>query len=182
MATFHPFPRLPFELRARIWEMTVEHRKVEIRYGRTYATWGPNYGPVRHVKTPTPIPAVMHACREARNLGFWVNFDADLISIEERELEILGNDRRLIRRVQFCGENTANFFLFGESELDGFDCLEEVLVVCRDDLEDLVARIEVLEGIQWPFPKGIITFIDKTNGERLVDGCTLNEEMDIFQS
>ncbi|KAF4998521.1 hypothetical protein FDECE_11762 [Fusarium decemcellulare] len=107
MATFHPFPRLPFELRARIWEMTVEHRKVEVRYGRTYATWGPNYGPVRHVKTPTPIPAVMHACHEARNLGLyhrafafgnlpryiWVNFDTDLISIEERELEILGNDR-----------------------------------------------------------------------------------------
>ena len=31
MSTFHPFPRLPLELRLAIWEMTVEPREVEVR-------------------------------------------------------------------------------------------------------------------------------------------------------
>jgi hypothetical protein len=31
MSTFHPFPRLPLELRLTIWEMTVEPREVEVR-------------------------------------------------------------------------------------------------------------------------------------------------------
>jgi hypothetical protein len=30
MSTFHPFPRLPLELRLAIWEMTVEPREVEV--------------------------------------------------------------------------------------------------------------------------------------------------------
>ncbi|KAK3296432.1 uncharacterized protein B0H64DRAFT_398245 [Chaetomium fimeti] len=30
-ATFHPFPRLPFELRSRIWGLTVEPRTVHVR-------------------------------------------------------------------------------------------------------------------------------------------------------
>jgi hypothetical protein len=31
MSTFHPFPKLPTELRLLIWEMTVEPREVEVR-------------------------------------------------------------------------------------------------------------------------------------------------------
>ncbi|KAH9871194.1 hypothetical protein J1614_006770 [Plenodomus biglobosus] len=31
MSTFHPFPKLPLELRLAIWEMTVEAREVEVR-------------------------------------------------------------------------------------------------------------------------------------------------------
>jgi hypothetical protein len=31
MSTFHPFPKLPLELRLAIWEMTVEPREVEVR-------------------------------------------------------------------------------------------------------------------------------------------------------
>ncbi|KAF1937319.1 hypothetical protein EJ02DRAFT_515300 [Clathrospora elynae] len=34
MSTFHPFPRLPLELRLAIWEMTVEPREVEVRIVR----------------------------------------------------------------------------------------------------------------------------------------------------
>jgi hypothetical protein len=64
-ATFHPFPRLPFELRAYIWELTVEPRIVEVRVivvvkkteGRPR---------VRHLRSPTPAPAQVQTCREAR--------------------------------------------------------------------------------------------------------------------
>lgn len=84
-ATFHLFPLLPFELRARIWELTVEPRTVEVGVvyenaitTTTTTTPGtlpeggsdspkqpkPTYVP--HVVSSTPAPAALHACREAR--------------------------------------------------------------------------------------------------------------------
>ncbi|KAG7287398.1 hypothetical protein NEMBOFW57_006909 [Staphylotrichum longicolle] len=82
-ATFHPFSRLPFELRARIWELTVEPRIVEVRVVHhepvTLAKpTGPDASsttakrtqkrlpPVRHLRSPTPAPAQLQTCREAR--------------------------------------------------------------------------------------------------------------------
>ncbi|KAJ4302589.1 hypothetical protein N0V88_002739 [Collariella sp. IMI 366227] len=79
-ATFHAFPHLPFELRARIWELTVEPRLVEVRVvhhdpSPVRATdrdaWTDGWmkrrlPPVRHVRSPTPVPAQLHTCREAR--------------------------------------------------------------------------------------------------------------------
>jgi hypothetical protein len=61
MATFHPFPRLPFELRARIWALTVEPRTVDISVPNNYV----------FVKTAlpvssTPVPAPLQACQESR--------------------------------------------------------------------------------------------------------------------
>ncbi|KAK3290786.1 uncharacterized protein B0H64DRAFT_412140 [Chaetomium fimeti] len=79
-ATFHPFPRLPVELRARIWELTVEPRIVEVRV--VYHdpspvkvtdpdSWTPEWmkkrlPPVRHLRSPTPVPAQLQTCRAAR--------------------------------------------------------------------------------------------------------------------
>ncbi|TIC99840.1 hypothetical protein CH35J_005294 [Colletotrichum higginsianum] len=74
-ATFHPFPHLPAELRARIWELTVEPRIVEVRvvYHRPSPTnvegsepvvkWPPQ---TRYLCSPTPAPAQLQTCREAR--------------------------------------------------------------------------------------------------------------------
>jgi hypothetical protein len=53
-ATFHPFPRLPFELRAYIWELTVEPRIVEVRVVVKKIEGRP---PVRYLRSPTPAPA-----------------------------------------------------------------------------------------------------------------------------
>ena len=65
MATFHPFPRLPYELRMQIWEMTVEPRVVntEFRYGREIR--------LPPLASSTPVPAVLQACQEARNHGLY---------------------------------------------------------------------------------------------------------------
>jgi hypothetical protein len=94
MSTFHPFPRLPFELRAQIWEETVRPRvvKVEVAQDRPEDPW--------YLETSTPAPAPLHACREARNARLyrksftelanpngagqqyvWLNLDIDTISI-----------------------------------------------------------------------------------------------------
>ncbi|KAK4643737.1 hypothetical protein QC761_405540 [Podospora bellae-mahoneyi] len=79
-ATFHPFPRLPSELRARIWELSVEPRIVEVRVVHhdpspvkvtdpdswTDAWMKKRLPPVRHLRSHTPAPAQLHACSEAR--------------------------------------------------------------------------------------------------------------------
>ncbi|KAH6627935.1 hypothetical protein F5144DRAFT_577305 [Chaetomium tenue] len=81
--TFHLFPCLPFELRARIWELTVEPRTVtvDVVYENAIAnTAAPddtlpedgkktNYVP--HVVSYTPVPAALQACREARGLRLY---------------------------------------------------------------------------------------------------------------
>ncbi|KAL5328472.1 hypothetical protein ACEPPN_001971 [Leptodophora sp. 'Broadleaf-Isolate-01'] len=76
--TFHPFPRLSFELRTRIWDLTVEPRIVEVcvvtRYPKptkielsnAYAEkWSHNW-PLRHLRSSTAAPAQLQSCREAR--------------------------------------------------------------------------------------------------------------------
>jgi hypothetical protein len=67
MATFHPFPRLAYELRALIWEMTVEPRTVDvqIRYQNRVCEQGP------FLTSHTPVPAVLQVCREARSYGLY---------------------------------------------------------------------------------------------------------------
>jgi hypothetical protein len=65
MATFHPFPRLPYELRAQIWEMTVEPRVVNVE-----CRWGEATRQIC-LTSSTPVPAVLEACREARNHGLY---------------------------------------------------------------------------------------------------------------
>ncbi|GJC83611.1 hypothetical protein ColLi_06449 [Colletotrichum liriopes] len=74
-ATFHPFPHLPAELRARIWELAVEPRIVEVRvlYHQPSPTnvegsepvvkWPPR---MRYLCSPTLAPAQLQTCREAR--------------------------------------------------------------------------------------------------------------------
>lgn len=77
-ATFHPFPRLPSELRAQIWELTVEPRIVEVGVVYHHPTPAtvtdpdprrmnkPLPPPVRHLRSPIPAPAQLHTCRDAR--------------------------------------------------------------------------------------------------------------------
>ncbi|KOS19448.1 hypothetical protein ESCO_001258 [Escovopsis weberi] len=64
MATaFHLFPQLPYELRAMIWSFAAHPRNVRIK-PRRGGTWEALF---YFVSLPAPqAPAVMHACREAR--------------------------------------------------------------------------------------------------------------------
>ena len=67
MTAFHLFPRLPFELRAQIWQLTAEPRTVEVRVKKDNGLWGQTL----HVTSSTPAPAVLQVCYEARNQGLY---------------------------------------------------------------------------------------------------------------
>jgi hypothetical protein len=86
MATFHPFQRLPLELRIEIWELAfIKDRvlKIRIRY------------PSKTFWSPTLIPAVTRACQESRKRCsyqkafivdgspryIWANFTNDIIQM-----------------------------------------------------------------------------------------------------
>jgi hypothetical protein len=68
MATFHLFPRLPAELRLRVWELTVEPRTVKVGFKSRYEgeLWQ-----TTALYSKTPIPGPLQTCRESRNAGVY---------------------------------------------------------------------------------------------------------------
>ncbi|EGO58639.1 hypothetical protein NEUTE1DRAFT_39715 [Neurospora tetrasperma FGSC 2508] len=76
MATsFHLFPHLPWEIRSRIWELTIEPRTVDVRISHEWEDVSNDVkakynhsrlGPLRS-RSSTPVPAPLQACREARS-------------------------------------------------------------------------------------------------------------------
>ncbi|KAJ0426763.1 hypothetical protein BJY00DRAFT_270963 [Aspergillus carlsbadensis] len=172
MAGFALFPRLPAEIRVRIWQMAVEPRTVEIRPNR-----GP-YSALEYFVSSTPVPAVLHVCYEARThasyqqafaLGsapryVWVNFQMDMISIGHTWfLELQGPDALLIRRLRFERENDEWFFHFESKEMmDVLRYMEEIHVVCKDGVG---AWYEAWECLGFPCPRDKLRFLDKDTGE-----------------
>lgn len=83
--TFHLFPNLPWELRARVWELTISPRTVPLkrRFRRVslctfsddtlrvldtvYGGRWKHHTTLNLLFTSSPIPAPLHACQEARN-------------------------------------------------------------------------------------------------------------------
>ncbi|EFY94305.1 hypothetical protein X797_011524 [Metarhizium robertsii] len=121
MATFHPFPRLPFELRAMVWALAAEPRNVQIT-AECHEDMDPedyDFYPalcIEHLFSPTPVPAVLHACRESRKQSpyeklfyleetescyVWVNFDLDMLDVGLGPLSFLFLNRSRIRRLKF---------------------------------------------------------------------------------
>jgi hypothetical protein len=177
MAAFHPFLRLPFQLRTLIWELAVEPRTVEVRVKREHG----ESGKVLHVTSPTPVPAILQTCHEARNLGLyqqafnftsgvepryvWVNFKVDMISIGDTKFDkIEPAEQRLIRRLRFALENDQSFFHYQSHELGRFSNLEEIHVICEDGL---LAWHEAWKYVHWPCKENL-RFIDKTTGQMAV--------------
>ncbi|GIJ92114.1 hypothetical protein Asppvi_011089 [Aspergillus pseudoviridinutans] len=176
MAAFHLFPRLPFELRARIWELTVEPRTVEVRVKKDNSLWGE--GEILHVTSSTPVPAVLQACHEARNLRLyqqafnfssavepryvWVNFDIDMISIGDTGFDINEPaEQLLIRRLTFERENLDCTFYPRSLELEKFSNLEEIHVIYN---EGMMAFQDAYEYIPWPCPKQNLKIFGKKVG------------------
>ncbi|KAN0114818.1 hypothetical protein V8E51_004362 [Hyaloscypha variabilis] len=58
LTEFHPFPRLPSEIRLKIWKLGVpgDGRIVELKYSKK----------IFHAVSPTPTPVLMHVSRETR--------------------------------------------------------------------------------------------------------------------
>jgi hypothetical protein len=55
LTQFHPFPRMPSELRLKIWKLNVpDERIVELKYSKK----------IYHAVSSTPAPVLLHVCRE----------------------------------------------------------------------------------------------------------------------
>ncbi|KXJ93784.1 hypothetical protein Micbo1qcDRAFT_231434 [Microdochium bolleyi] len=81
---FHVFSQLPYELRIRVWECTLEPRIVHLwvrsscftisheeRKAIAYKTlhdWR-DWISIKHVSSKSPVPSILHVSREARSVG-----------------------------------------------------------------------------------------------------------------
>ncbi|KAJ3578876.1 hypothetical protein NPX13_g1685 [Xylaria arbuscula] len=171
MNTFHHFSRLPTELRWMVWNSAHIPRVVEVRRNPQQLILGPH----THQKRPglssygTPVPAIVHTCREARDRGgyrkafseldlcdgkglryIWVNLEIDLISIGD--LDLIWRFfpiAPLIQKPMFCaGSYSSHDFRIRRHELQKFTNLKEVHTISSAyKLED--GRYEYMR-FYWP--------------------------------
>ncbi|KFZ00824.1 hypothetical protein V500_00943 [Pseudogymnoascus sp. VKM F-4518 (FW-2643)] len=199
MTTFND---LPYELRVRIWQLTVEPRRVEVRvvhYG--HPKRANDRRQAGDLWSTTPVPAPLQVCYEARNMGLykqffyelsedndserrhvWVNPDIDLVDIGwvlefRRELlpPIMRELAPMIRRLHFGGNATADKIYRWEH--DGFVNVEEAVVVCDDGADQWCCTTQLYS---WPCSLENIFFVD-TSGHRVIRGTEmeiLSAEMD----
>ncbi|KAL6907358.1 hypothetical protein GGI43DRAFT_258941 [Trichoderma evansii] len=151
--TFHPFPRLPFEIRSQIWAMAVYPRLVHLR------TTLPPKGPGCYFASMIPQAELMHVCRESRQLApyrkaffttlpgdsearyIWVNFDKDMICLQNENMLSLRPHAADIQRLRFTvptgsyGEYWAETFTrFTNDHFKQFTALREVHLAISEDI------------------------------------------------
>ena len=163
MSNFHFFPRLPTELRLRIWELTVEPRTVEVRscwIDKTCNDLNNLYPPERYrtipwrIYSPTPIPATLQTCREARNHSLyqqigsdighvddsgphyvWLNLDIDILSIGPTRFSCFHTVASRVTRLRFeRSHRDDDFWDFEYKQLQLFSNVKEVQVHCMTGL------------------------------------------------
>ncbi|XP_014561983.1 hypothetical protein COCVIDRAFT_85490 [Bipolaris victoriae FI3] len=185
MTTFHPFPRLPLELREQIWKDTVEPRTVDVR---RFQAWPQHYG---RLVSSTPIPAILQSCREARNLGLykkvffegeeaesskteqryvWMDLDIDIMDIGTSDFRWYKSIASAIKRLKFSRENGNEAFYHTESnELSMFVNVEEIHIVCADGFW---MWGDATHEHPWPCTEDKLLFIDALDG-RVARGLEL---------
>jgi hypothetical protein len=178
MSTFHPFPRLPLELRNQIWRCTAEPRTVEVRIERRW--------PDRHrfFISPTPVPGPLQCCREARDelqglyqrnffevdtqqgierRYVWLNLDIDMVDIGTSEFRYFKSIASTIKRLKFERENSNEAFYNTEKrELVDFTNVEEIHVVCADGFWQWGGA---LYDHAWPCADDKLVFFDPMDGQ-----------------
>ncbi|KAL6890023.1 hypothetical protein GGI43DRAFT_222997 [Trichoderma evansii] len=187
------FSSLPLELRSQIWLLTIEPRRtVEVRFkyilvvdesdGRDFyeAIWDAPPALV-YATSPTPVPAALHTCREARSAiarkyeraftggteprYVWVNFDLDIISIDKSRFTWMKPEAPRIRWLKFAREVDDCYFYDEQLELEMFSNIEELIVVRNDAEIDWDDPDE--ERFYWPCPTDRVWFIDVETDEKI---------------
>lgn len=199
MTTFHLFPCLPFELRAQIWEMTVEPRTVDVQVVIKYTTVPPDAprGPrpwVPRLISSTPVPATLQTCQEARKQGLyqqafteiaaqhdteqhyvWLNLDIDMLSIGTTPFAAYKPVAPMIQRLKFERENgDEGFYHFEVRELHDFVNVKEIHVVCANGMG---LWYGALEDDYWPCGEENVFMIDPIDG-RMMRGIEMDEMYD----
>ncbi|OBT79925.1 hypothetical protein VF21_01562 [Pseudogymnoascus sp. 05NY08] len=182
------FSSLPPEIRALIWKATVEPRTVEVRLL-------PLGTITRHLVSPTPVPAPLQTCREARNLGLyarafaeveaaacpdgkepryvWLNLEIDIISLGPTRFGWFEAVAGSIRRLQIERENTRETFA-ELVEVCQFENAEEIYIVCADGME---IWHRVAEDHFWPCELENVIFIDPFDG-RVMNSVEMDRVFD----
>ncbi|KAL7936608.1 hypothetical protein V8C35DRAFT_295939 [Trichoderma chlorosporum] len=173
MSTFHPFPRLPQELRAYIWSLAAHPRLVHVDTKTSK-------GEVVCVTTPTLAPPVMQACHESRQYGpyrraftigsepryVWVNFETDMICPKALGLFDLQTHKLEIQRLRITAglgwSSYEAFSRFYANDLRDFPALKEIHVAI--DSEYSVWQYAFEECYWGVCPRENIKFIDNTTG------------------
>ncbi|KAI2471450.1 hypothetical protein F4781DRAFT_111799 [Annulohypoxylon bovei var. microspora] len=183
MSTFHPFPRLPTELRLYIWALAVEPRVVEVRVVPDHPL------KVQRLVSPTPVPAILQTCQEARDLGLykrglsevtatkvnaaagaesryvWLNLDVDMVSIGKTSFRAFAPVASSIKRLRFERENSdESFYHFEVRELRNWVNTEEIHVVCEDGIE---AWHCASHEHHWPCALENLWFFDPDDGRMM---------------
>ncbi|KAI0882845.1 uncharacterized protein GGS22DRAFT_195566 [Annulohypoxylon maeteangense] len=183
MSTFHPFSRLPTELRLHIWALAVEPRIVELRVVPDDSSQ------VQRLVSLTPAPAIVQTCQESRNLGLykqafsevtatkvnvaagaesryvWLNLDIDMVSIGKTSFEVFKPVALSIKRLRFERENSDEYFFHVEvRELWDWTNTEEIHVVCADGME---SWHKASEEHFWPCPLENLWFFDPDDGRMM---------------
>ncbi|KAI1841647.1 hypothetical protein JX266_012200 [Neoarthrinium moseri] len=189
MATFHPFSRLPCELRAQIWSLTVEPRTVEVRVIhrnllQLYDAPSTKTPSVPYLVSLRPVPATLQVCRGFRNQRLyqqafsevvdsdgaerryvWLNRDIDMISIGTTPFSCFAPVASHIRRLEFESQNSIESFYRCEvRELHYFVNVKEIHVVCADGM---AAWLGSAEDYYWPCGEENLFFIDPDDGQKL---------------
>ncbi|KAH0593955.1 hypothetical protein MHUMG1_08278 [Metarhizium humberi] len=186
MATFHPFPRLPFELRAMVWALAAEPRTVQIDVDYAERI-NPQVGQSDVMGiycSSTPVPAVLHTCQESRKQSpyeklfyseetepcyVWVNFDLDMFDIGTGHVNILFRNRSRVRRLKFEFDHTQyDCWVSEDFEAWQFENLVEFHVVVGDLRE--CATFWDVDFL--PSKQGKFVFIDRRTGMTM-NSCDL---------
>ncbi|KAK1774702.1 hypothetical protein QBC45DRAFT_457873 [Copromyces sp. CBS 386.78] len=147
--TFHPFPRLPAELRLQVWEQSREYgREVDVR---VESRAGPGGRSSVHLLSRTPTPAILHTCQESRysrayqqafmdiphpgrrgineRSYVWVNWDCDTINVGKTNVVWFrfGRDCASIQCLRF----ERNLLPLEIRDLQQYLSLKRVVFICK---------------------------------------------------
>ena len=185
MTIFHPFCRLPKELRLFIWELTVEPRIVDVR---SRFIERPD-AELRILCSSTPVPVQLQICQESRNAGLykpsfsdidvlkgkkkesdqryiWLNLDTDMIFIHSH-LVGLRSVAHSIKRLRFVARDCYDqWYYFSEGGvLRHFINVLEIHVVL-DEQGGFLNWLRASEDYEWPCGPENVFLID-SEGEKM---------------
>ncbi|KAI0400700.1 hypothetical protein F4802DRAFT_471624 [Xylaria palmicola] len=190
ITTFHLFPRLPTELRLQIWALAAEgprmlHVRVENRHVWTSETTL-EYATV--YSSPTPPPAVLHACWESRQAApyersffsspliaearyIWVNFRQDMICLPDTDIHMLKPYDAVVQRLRFTvppsdpalsGGPYEYWFHYSEEILEPFKALRELHISIPEHFLQWGSIAEYVPF--WPLGRENVRFIEPHTG------------------